>query len=102
MDIDQIKKAIKEGRINITEHADEELANDNISNELLYQSVLNGEIIEDYPNDFPFPSCLILGKDEKGRPIHSVWAFAEKYNIAILITAYIPAINKWVDYKRRK
>jgi hypothetical protein len=64
--------------------------------------VLNGEIIEDYPDDFPFPSSLILGKDKEGRPIHSVWAFAEKYNIAILITAYIPDANEWIDYKRRK
>lgn len=102
MNIEQIRRAIKAGRINITEHADEELASDNISSESLYHSVMNGEIIEDYPDDFPFPSCLIFGKDKNGRVIHSVWAFAEKYNIAILITAYIPDAKEWMDYKRRK
>jgi hypothetical protein len=68
---------IKEGRINITEHADEELIEDNVSNDALYYSVLHGEIIEDYPDDFPFPSCLIFGTDVKGRPIHSTWAYSE-------------------------
>ncbi len=102
MDIDLIRSAIKEGRINITEHADEELASDNISNESLYQSVLRGEVIEDYPDDFPFPSCLVYGKDGGGRPIHSVWAYAGKYNIAVLITAYIPDAKEWIDYRRRK
>ncbi len=52
MDINRIKDAIKSGRINITEHADEELANYEISNESLYYSVLHGEIIEEYPDDY--------------------------------------------------
>jgi len=102
MDIEQVRNAIKTGRINITEHADEELANDNISNESLYHSVMDGEIIENYPDDFPFPSYLVFGKDKNGRPIHSVWAFTEKYNTAILITAYIPNAKEWINYKRRK
>ncbi|WP_456475866.1 DUF4258 domain-containing protein [Candidatus Pyrohabitans sp.] len=101
-DINPIKDAIKSGRINITEHADEELANDEISNESLYYSVLHGEIIEEYPDDFPFPSCLIFGRDQQDRAIHSVWAYAEKYKIAILITAYVPDANRWTDYKWRK
>lgn len=102
MDINRIKDAIKSGRINITEHADEELANDEISNESLYYSVLHGEIIEEYPDDLPFPSCLIFGRDQQGRPIHSVWAYASESNIAILITAYIPDANRWIDYRWRK
>lgn len=39
MDINVIRKAIKKGRINITEHADEEMSEDNISNDALYYSV---------------------------------------------------------------
>ncbi|MCJ7502116.1 MAG: DUF4258 domain-containing protein, partial [Acidobacteriia bacterium] len=37
-------------------------------------SVLHGEIIEDYPSDRPYPSCLILGKTPSGIAVHSVWA----------------------------
>ena len=50
----------------MTDHADEELANDEILDENLFHSVLHGEVIEDYPDDKPFPSCLVYGKDQKG------------------------------------
>jgi len=74
MDIlEEIKSAIVKGRINMTDHADEELANDEIQDEDLLRSVLHGEIIEEYLDDKPFPSCLIYGKDQKERHIHSVW-----------------------------
>ena len=33
-------------------------------------AVMNGEIIESYPDDFPFPSCLILGRTPDNVPIH--------------------------------
>jgi hypothetical protein len=66
MDIlEKIKSAVVKGRINMTDHADEELANDEIWDKDLLHSVLQGEIIEDYPDDKPFPSCLVYGKDQK-------------------------------------
>ncbi len=97
-----IKSAIKGGRINITDHADEELAKDNICSDDLYHSTLYGKIIEEYRDDKPFPSCLIHGRDKKGRHIHSVWAYSSEYNIAVVITAYIPDQDKWVNYEKRK
>jgi len=67
MDIlEKIKSAIVKGRINMTDHADEELANNEILDEDLFHSALHGEIIEDYPDDKPFPSCLVYDKDQKG------------------------------------
>jgi hypothetical protein len=103
MDIlEKIKSAIIEGRINMTDHADEELANDEILDEDLFYSILHGEIIEDYTDDKPFPSCLVYGKDQKGRHIHSVWAYSAGYDIAIVITGYIPDQNRWIDHRIRR
>lgn len=102
MDIAKIQEAIEDGRINITDHADEELANDAIEDDDLYYSVLHGEIIEDYSDDKPFASCLIYGKDKSNKHIHSVWAYSEIDKIAILITAYLPDVEKWINYKIRK
>ena len=66
-------------------------------------SVQNGEIIEDYPDDYPFPSCLIGGFNSKNQPIHTVWAYNENKKLAILITVYRPNNNQWINsYKRRK
>ena len=56
----------------------------------VYFSVLHGEIIEDYPDDKPYPSCLIYGQTFSGDPVHSVWAFNDENRWAVLITVYRP------------
>ena len=62
--------------------------------------VENGEIIESYPDDKPYPSFLALGFD-KGRPIHVVYARDEE--AYVVITAYEPDTAKWEnDFKTRK
>ena len=64
--------------------------------------IANGEIIEDYPDDSPYPSRLLLGWHDH-RPLHVVVAdnFDEKENI--VVTAYEPDPDVWeADFKRRK
>lgn len=56
-------------------------------------AVEHGEIIEQYPRDTPFPSCLILGAAITGRFLHVVVSFDEG-NI-YLITAYYPSETDW-------
>ena len=50
--------------------------------------VLEGEIIEDYPDDFPHPSCLIFGYTINDKIIHVVAGSDGKY--IYIITAYFP------------
>ena len=60
-----------------------------------------GEIIEQYPNDFPFPSCLILGPAVNGRLLHIV-ASLNDGNL-YLITTYFPNDENWnEDGKTRR
>lgn len=62
---------------------------------------MHGEIIEDYPNDFPYPSCLIFGCALDGRIIHVVAGFDGE--IVHIITVYIPNLEKFhEDYKTRR
>jgi len=75
MDIENILNAIRNSRLRITDHADEEAFDDSLTYAEIYSSVIQGEIIENYPNDKPYPSCLIMGKNFSGEPIHSVWAY---------------------------
>lgn len=57
--------------------------------------IANGEIIEDYPDDFPNPSCLILGHNLNGQILHII---AGCDNISIyIITVYYPDTNKFED-----
>ena len=65
-------------------------------------TVMNGEIIEQYPDDFPFPSCLIMGKDDNDRPIHV--CMSDNGSGSEIITAYEPNKEKIVfenDLKTR-
>jgi hypothetical protein len=55
-----------------------------------------GEIIEDMPDDEPFPSCLILDF-VKGRPIHVVVSQEVERQICYVVTAYEPDISSWKD-----
>ena len=101
MEIEKIINAIGASRIRITDHADEEAQNDDLGFDQIYFSVIHGEIIEDYKNDKPFPSCLIFGKSFSGEPIHSVWGFNENNQWAVLITVYCPDPNRWLNWKQR-
>ncbi len=74
MDISEIIDAINAKRIRITDHADEEAQADNLKYEEIYFTALHGEIIENYPEDKPYSSCLIFGEISAGDPIHSVLA----------------------------
>ncbi len=94
MSISSIISAIQNNRVRITDHADEEAQADQLSFDEVYFSVLHGEIIEDYPIDKPYPSCLIYGQTFSGDPVHSVWA--------VIITVYRPDRERWIDWRERR
>lgn len=71
MDLAFIVEAIRSNQIRITDHADEEAQADYLSFDEILVSVFQGEIIEDYPDDKPYPSCLIYGETFKEEPIHT-------------------------------
>jgi hypothetical protein len=102
MDIQDIVSAIQEKRIRITDHADEEAQTDRLTFDEIFFSVLQGEIIEDYPTDKPYPSCLIYGDNFQGEPIHGVWAYNAETHWAVLITVYRPDPNRWINWRERR
>ena len=62
----------------------------------------SGEVIEDYPNDRPFPSQLLLGFAE-GRPLHVAAARDQATRTVHVITAYEPDQLLWSDdYRKRR
>jgi hypothetical protein len=62
----------------------------------------NGEVVEEYPDDSPYPSALLLGWSS-GRPLHVAAAHDPERNLCVVITAYIPDTMQWgEDFKTRK
>ena len=102
MDIADIIEAIRAGRVRITDHADEEAHYDQLTFDEISSSVLDGEIIEDYPEDQPYPSCLIYGSTFRRDPVHSVWGYNEQTHSAALITVYRPDPDRWIDWRERR
>ena len=102
MEITDIIEAIRANRVRITDHADEEAEADQLTFDEIYFSVLHGEIIEEYPTDNPYPSCLIYGQTFGGDPVHSVWAYNEQNGWAVLITVYRPDPNLWINWRERR
>ena len=102
MEIEDIVDAIRNNRVRITDHADEETFDDGLTFEEIYFSVKSGEIIEDYPNDKPYPSCLINGQTFSGDAVHSVWAYNEDSQWAVLITVYRPDPDRWINFRIRR
>jgi hypothetical protein len=100
--INNIIVAINLNQVIVTRHAREEAENDNLIIDEIHFSVTTGEIIKNYPHDKPYPSCLIYGQNEKGDPIHSVWAYNEVTGFAVLITVYRPDPNQWIDWRIKK
>lgn len=94
--------AIQADSVNITLHARKEAKEDALKLDDIFFSVIYGEIIEDYPNDFPYPSCLIYGRTSSEEPVHSVWGYDVESRIAILITVYRPDPERWIQWKKRK
>ena len=71
--------------------------------EELLEALASGEIIEDYPDDQPYPSYLIFGRALSGRPLHIVCAPVLDETLLIVITTYQPDPDRWeADFKERK
>jgi len=85
----------------ITKHARQRLAERGISIDDVQNAIRTGEIIKQYEDDKPFPSCLLLGQAEKDTKIHVVVSIDNGF--LYIITAYHPDENEWEsDLKTRK
>ena len=89
-------------RIVFRVHAIQRMFLREISVEDVRQVLDTGEVIEDYPDDTPYPSRLILGW-RGNRPLHVVAAYNATDQEMIVITVYEPDPDRWEPgYKRRK
>jgi len=99
--IEKIRNAISEEKVIFTEHGKDEADNDNLNFMMIFESVYAGEIIENYPLDRPYPSCLIYGRTKENVPVHSVWGYNQETGYTVLITVYKPDPGRWKDFRVR-
>jgi hypothetical protein len=89
-------------RIVFSGHAIRQMFRRRLSKKDVIEAIDCGHVIIDYPDDTPYPSCLILGF-VKEEPVHVVLAFDQDSQIEIVITAYVPDLHLWTDdFKSRR
>lgn len=88
-------------KITFRVHAIQRMFQRSISVDDVRQVLSIGEVIEDYPDDTPYPSKLIL-EWIKGRPIHVVAAYNSDEKEIVVITVYEPDPLQWdQDFRKR-
>ncbi len=96
--IDDIRKLAQEDRIIVSRHANKRIVERGFSADNLVNLIMNGDIIEEYLDDFPCPSVLLCG--------FIPWACHVVVGICKdqlrVITVYLPNDDEWIDNKVRK
>jgi len=99
--IDEIRRKVSDGLYEFSKHAVDQSILRNISLNELTESIANGTIIEDYPDDKYGPSCLILGFTNADRPIHVQSSYPNRAMLKV-ITLYEPDGNLWIEFRERR
>ncbi len=99
MTLKDIQDIIMSENYHFSEHAVKRMILRIIDRHEIEESILEGEIIEEYPDDKYSPSCLIYGKTQKGKDLHVQVSFPPH---VVIITAYEPNPEEWVMCKVRR
>lgn len=101
IDIDLLRAATAEERVHWHHHALERFLERGISRAEVIGAIMNGEVIELYAANRPYPSCLILYAEAE--PVHVVAAADPAARICHVITAYRPDIEHFEpDFRTRR
>ena len=58
--------------IRVTQHAQKEMDEEEITLDEVLEAIANGQILEDYPEHKRGPCCLFYGRTAEERPLHIV------------------------------
>ncbi|MBD5138370.1 MAG: DUF4258 domain-containing protein [Ruminococcus sp.] len=100
MDIKIIQSLYKSSKIKWSAHCLKRMQERDISIDDVGSCIMSGEIIEDYPDDFPYPSCLVFGYSVNKRVLHVVVASDDK--TLYVITVCYPDTKKFTEDLRTR
>lgn len=63
--------------------------------------IREGDVVEEYPDDEPWPETVLLGETSHG-PIHVVVGRDSETGRCVMITVYWPDHHRWDDEFRRR
>jgi hypothetical protein len=93
--IEDVRACCNDDTIVLTEHLLTRMRQRHIRLDDIKSAITKGEIIEQYPADYPFPSCLINAENS-----HIVCSIGE--GCLYIITAYRPSQERWENDGRKR
>lgn len=100
---DKIRHLIAQGKVRISEHGYDELADDGLSAREVVAGAENGIVVEAYPDYPKGPCALFLQHDNSAQPVHVVWGIPRDYDEpVVLVTAYRPDPVQWDRTYRKR
>ena len=96
----RIRTQAQEENFRVTQHAQQEMAEEDITLDDLMESISAGQVLENYPEHKRGACCLVNGFTRKGRPIHIVCATTGP--VLIIVTVYEPKRPKWETPTQRR
>lgn len=88
------------GEVRVTRHAQQEMAEEDVTLDQVLQAIAAGQVLENYPDHQRGACCLLGGRTRTGRDLHVVCTTARP--VLILITVYEPKPPKWVTPTQRR
>jgi len=86
--------------IRITQHAQQEMTEEDITLDEVLEAIATGQILENYPEHRRGACCLLNGVTKKGRPLHIVCTTAQP--VLIIITVYQAKPPRWTTPIQRR
>ena len=99
--IKELRSKFHKDEFEFSKHAVDQTILREISVQEIRNAVRVSEIIEDYPDDKYYPSCLLLGFTNKNRPLHIHCSYPTR-DLVKVVTVYEPDPARWIDYKIRR
>ncbi len=98
--LDKILSQDRDDNLRFTQHAQQEMVEENIVLDELLEAISQGHILENYAQHRRGACCLLNGFTEAGRPVHVVCT--TDCPILIIITVYEPKPPKWITPIQRR
>ena len=96
----RIRDQARDENVRVTQHAQQEMAAEDVTLDEVLEAIAAGQILENYPEHRRGACCLLGGMTRAGRALHVVCTTAQP--VLTLITVYEPKPPKWVTPTRRR
>jgi len=94
MDIEEIKRCVREGRYVYSQHAENRRVDYKLTFAQIEDALLDAQVLEQYPDTGRGESCLLVGFSGN-IPIHAVCGW--RGDKVVIITVYIPRPPQFTD-----